>query len=143
LKKENFMAYKPDSFAQLTPCLAVQDGGKSIDFYKKAFGFSVLEDIVRDEAGKVQYATLKRGESTLMIFPEGSFDSTSQAPKTSGLEPAVSLYMYVPDVDAFFENALRSGAKELLAPHDAFWGDRFCKLADLDGHVWGFATYTG
>jgi Uncharacterized protein conserved in bacteria len=137
------MSYKPDNYAQLTPCLAVRDGGKALEFYEKAFGFKPLNEVVKDDQGNVQYASLKLGESTIMLFPEGAFGSTSKAPKTMSLEPPVSLYVYVPDVDAFYEKAIRAGAKEVLAPHDAFWGDRFCKVADPDGHLWGFATYQG
>lgn len=76
-----------------------------------------------------------------MIFPEGAFGSQTKAPCSMGAEPPVSLYVYVPDTDAQYDCAIQAGAKSILAPHDAFWGDRFCKVSDPDGHIWGFATF--
>ena len=135
------MSYKPDHYAQLSPCLVVEDGSRALDFYEKAFGFKVLDEVVKDESGNVQYATLKLGESTIMIFPEGAFGSQSKAPKTLGVPSPVSLYIYVPDADAHYEMAMKAGAISIVPPHDAFWGDRFCKVSDPDGHEWGFATF--
>lgn len=135
------MSYKPDNYAQLTPCLVVRDGAKAIDFYQKAFGLKVLDEVVKDEQGNVQYASLKLGDSTVMIFPEGAFGSPSKAPVTLGAPSPVSLYVYIPDVDTFYKKAVDAGAQTILAPHDAFWGDRFCKVIDPDGHEWGFATF--
>ena len=135
------MSYKPDHYAQLTPCLVVCDGDKALTFYEEAFGFKPIDEAVRDEEGKVQYASLKLEDATIMIFPEGAFDSQAKAPSTLGTESPVSLYIYVPDADAQYDRAIQSGAYSLLAPHDAFWGDRFCKVSDPDGHIWGFATF--
>ncbi len=137
------MSYKPSHYAQLTPCLVVQDGGKAIDFYDKAFGFQPIDEVVKDEKGAVQYAALKFGESTIMIFPEGSFGPGGKTPKHQGAAPPVSLYLYVPDTDALYARAVAAGAMTILEPHDAFWGDRFCKVSDPDGHEWGFATFKG
>lgn len=135
------MTYKPPHYAQLTPSLVVRNGNKAVEFYEKAFGFTPIDEVVKDEKGNVQYASLKLGESTIMIFPEGAFGALSKAPKTSGEAPPVSLYIYIPDVDAYYAKAIAAGAQSILAPHDAFWGDRFCKVSDPDGHEWGFATY--
>src|SRR4029079_8503323 len=89
----------------------------------------------------VQYATLKLMDSTIMIFPEGAFGFSTKAPVTLKESPPISLYVYVPNVDTFYEKATKEGAQTMMAPHDAFWGDRFCKVTDPDGHEWGFATY--
>lgn len=135
------MSYKPDHYAQLTPCLVVQDGAKAIDFYQKAFEFNVVDEVVKDENGKVQYATLKLRDATIMIFPEGAFDSPAKAPATVGSPTPVSLYIYIPNVDDFYKKAVAAGAQTIVPPNDAFWGDRFCKMSDPDGHEWAFATY--
>ena len=44
------------------------------------------------------------------------------------------------DVDSLYEAALKAGAKSLGAPENMFWGDRMCRLQDLDGYIWCFAT---
>ena len=135
------MTYKPTDFPQLTPCLTVQDGNKALAFYQKAFGFELVDEAIKDEQGNLQYASLKLGECAIMIFPEGAYGMSNKAPITLNVPSPISLYIYVPNADKTYERALEIGAQSLMAPHDAFWGDRFCKVKDPDGHEWGFATY--
>jgi PhnB protein len=52
----------------------------------------------------------------------------------------VTLHVYVPDVDALYEAALAAGAHGIMAPNDAFWGDRYAQLVDPYGHRWSLAT---
>ncbi|MFX8312590.1 hypothetical protein ABTL57_19175, partial [Acinetobacter baumannii] len=35
-----------------------------------------------------------------------------------------------PGVDGWYHKAVAAGAEGTLAPHDAFWGDRFARLVD-------------
>ena len=51
------------------------------------------------------------------------------------------LFLYVPDVDSAFKRALDAGAKASMPPADMFWGDRFGKVTDPFGHVWGLGTH--
>ena len=44
------------------------------------------------------------------------------------------IFLYVPDVDAAFDRAVKAGAKSVMAPTDMFWGDRFGSLVDPFGH---------
>ena len=52
-----------------------------------------------------------------------------------------SLHLYVEDVDAAFDRALKAGATLKMPVTDMFWGDRFGKLTDPFGHEWGLATH--
>jgi uncharacterized glyoxalase superfamily protein PhnB len=52
-----------------------------------------------------------------------------------------SLYVYVPDVDAMFKQAVAAGAKAAMPVTDMFWGDRFGAVDDPSGHRWGLATH--
>jgi uncharacterized glyoxalase superfamily protein PhnB len=76
----------------------------------------------------------------IMFGPECSA-SPSKAPATTGVPSPVSLYVYCNDVDALFARATAAGAKAEQPPQDMFWGDRFCRLQDPDGHSWYFATH--
>jgi PhnB protein len=49
--------------------------------------------------------------------------------------------MYIENVDAVFDRAVKAGAKADMPPTDMFWGDRFGKLTDPFGHLWGLATH--
>ena len=62
------------------------------------------------------------------------------APVTLG-GPGGSLYVYVPDVDAAFKQAVAAGAKALMPVTDMFYGDRFGQVEDPSGHRWGLATH--
>jgi PhnB protein len=53
-----------------------------------------------------------------------------------------SLYVYLPDVDSAYKQAVAAGAKSDMAPVDMFWGDRYAKVTDPFGHFWGLATHT-
>ncbi len=89
--------------------------------------------------GKVGHAELKIGDSVLMLadeFPE----MKSLSPKSIGGSP-VSMYVYVQDVDAMFNNAVTAGAIVLDGVKDQFWGDRHGRLEDPYGHLWSIATH--
>jgi PhnB protein len=51
-------------------------------------------------------------------------------------DSAVSILLYVDDVDASFEAAIASGATVTMPVQDQFDGDRRGTLSDPFGHVW-------
>ncbi len=128
--------YKPQGWPQLIPALTVADARKSIEFYKKAFGFQ-LEGQPLEFEGKIAHAELKFQDAKIMIGTEGCNDMKS--PKSAGVRPGMSLYLYCENVDAIYERAIKAGAKSEAAPEEMFWGDRTCRVTDPDGYVWWFA----
>ncbi|MGO4480037.1 VOC family protein, partial [Massilia sp. 2TAF26] len=50
--------------------------------------------------------------------------------------------LYVPDVDATFQQAINAGATVRMPVADMFWGDRYGQLVDPFGHNWSIATHT-
>jgi PhnB protein len=62
-----------------------------------------------------------------------------RSPETLGGTSLV-LEMYVDDVDKSFARAVERGGTPLLPPTDMFFGDRYCWVGDLWGHVWALAT---
>jgi PhnB protein len=134
------MAVKPipEGYHSLQIYLAVEDASKAIDFYKEAFD---AEETIRMPGpdGSVAHAELQIGDSKLMLsdpFPQ----STVRPPSERGGTTA-SVFMYVDDVDATFEQAQQAGATVASPLEDMFWGDRFGTLADPFGHVWSVATH--
>lgn len=53
--------------------------------------------------------------------------------------PRCELYLLVDDLQSLFDNAIKSGAKEISKVSDRDWGDRVGYVADFDGHVIAFA----
>ena len=58
---------------------------------------------------------------------------------TSSTQAPHLFYLYVNAVDGAHARALAAGGTSIMAPQDAFWGDRFCQIEDLDGYRWGLA----
>jgi PhnB protein len=129
----------PEGYHSLTPYLAVEDAARAIDFYKDAFG---AQETIRMPGpdGKIAHAELQLGDSKLMLS-DPFHQSDVQPPSTRG-GPTGSVFMYVEDVNAIFEQAQRAGAKVVTELEDMFWGDRFGTLSDPFGHIWSLAQHT-
>lgn len=128
----------PDGYYTLTPYLVVRDAAKAIDFYKKAFN---AEEICRMPSpdGKVMHAEIKIGNSLLMLSDE-NVEMNHKSPQTLG-GTAVSIHIYVEDAHKAYEQAIQSGATQLMPVSRMFWGDDFGKLHDPYGHSWSIATH--
>jgi hypothetical protein len=51
------------------------------------------------------------------------------------------MWLYVPDTDRSYRQAVDAGAKSTMEPADMFWGDRCAAVADPYGYTWSFATH--
>ena len=54
-----------------------------------------------------------------------------------------SVYIYVPDVDAAYRQALQLGATSLDAPTDKPYLDRVAGVKDRFGNIWWIGTHLG
>lgn len=52
-----------------------------------------------------------------------------------------SIYLYVPNIDATYRQALEAGAISLMEPADQFYGDRSAGVRDPFGNHWFIATH--
>jgi PhnB protein len=128
----------PEGYHSLTPYLVVEDAPAAIEFYKKAFGAEELFRMPGPD-GKVAHAEIKIGDSMLMLS-EANPQYGSRSPKALGGSPA-SILVYVENVDAAFDRAVKAGAKVEMPVQNMFWGHRFGKLTDPFGHSWQMATH--
>jgi PhnB protein len=128
----------PDGFHSVTAVLTVRDGTKMIDFYKQAFGAQELMRMPGPDGKSLMHAEIKIGDSIVMLSDEQP--GGCRAPLAVGA-PTSYLYVYVPDVDKTFTQALKAGAKVIMPLADMFWGDRYGQVEDPSGHHWGFATH--
>ena len=125
----------PKGYHTLTPGLTVRDARQAIDFYRRAFGAQEQYRMAGPD-GRVMHAELKIGDSVFML---GEENPAHKDPRTLGGTP-VTLNLYVPDADDTFKTAVEAGAKSLQPVEKVFWGDRYGKVEDPDGHVWGLCT---
>ena len=128
----------PEGYHSLQIYLAVEDAAKAIDFYKEAFGADEQMRMPGPD-GKVAHAELLIGDSRLML--SDPFEHSNVRPPSERGGPTASVFMYVDDVDATFEQATEAGATVTSPLEDMFWGDRFGTVTDPFGHVWSMATH--
>jgi len=128
----------PDGYHVVTPYLSIKGAASAIDFYKQAFGAKEIMRVPMP-GGNIGHAEIAIGDSRIMLadeFPDMNF----RGPKSIGGSP-VHLHVYVEDVDARFDQAVKAGAKVLRPVADQFYGDRSGSLEDPFGHVWHLATH--
>lgn len=125
----------------ISPYVCVEDVLKSIQFYQDAYGFEVIGDLIPNEAGIVVHCEMKHQDAVMMIGKQGAWENEVIPPSLSKKAAPISLYIYCEDVDAFCLHAQKHGAEIVSAPENTFWGDRMCRLKDLNGYVWAFATH--
>ena len=125
----------PVGYRAVTSYLVVPDAPAIIDFTKTVFG---AEEKMRSigSAGGV-HAEVRIGDSMLMIG--------GGAPELSwrGEPMPAALHVYVPDVDAAFERAVRAGATVDHPPADMEYGERGAGVIDPGGNRWYIATARG
>lgn len=128
----------PEGYHTLTPYLVCRNVDRAIEFYKQAFG---AQELLRmpGPGGKIAHAELKIGDS--MLFLSDEFTETGAGAPESARNLAISLFLYVEDVDAIFNRAVAAGARTEMPVQDMFWGDRYGKLIDPFGHLWSIATH--
>jgi PhnB protein len=130
----------PKGYSSINAYLSVKDAGKAIEFYKKAFGAKEVGRITMPD-NTVGHAELDIGNSRIMLAEENE-QWGNRSPSSIGGTP-VSLCLYVENVDAVFERALKEGAKvkgEMAVKHQ-FYGDRSGSLIDPFGHEWSIMTH--
>jgi PhnB protein len=128
----------PDGYHNVTPYLIIDGAAKAIDFYKKVFG-ATEKMRMPSPGGKVGHAELTVGDSMIMLADEHPEMDHRGPHAYKGA--AVSLMVYVSDVDATVKTAIASGAKVIRAVENQFYGDRMGTIEDPFGHRWYVATH--
>ena len=99
-----------------------------IDFVTDAFGG---KELMRHEEGDmIMHAKVQIGDSVIEL---GEARYPTQPLPTA-------IYLYVNDVDAMYEQALKAGGTSMLAPTDQAFGDRNAWVKDPFDNVWYIAA---
>ena len=126
------MAVKPipKGYHTVTPYLTVRDAPKVIEFLKQAFGAKLSHEMKRPD-GSIMHAEIVIGDSPVMIAEENEMAKATLS----------SLYIYVPDVDSVYRQAIKAGGSNVMEPMDMFYGDRSGGVKDPSGNSWFIATH--
>ncbi len=121
---------------RIRPYIACHDAEAAIAYYTEVFGLELRSCLRMGE--KIGHAEL--GGPDMMLYLSDEFPEMGvTSPKSLG-GTAVSLMLYVQDVDAVVATALRNGATQEGETKDEFHGDRSAKLVDPFGHRWFVST---
>src|SRR5262245_4907998 len=128
----------PHGMNTLSPHLVCAGAADAIAFYKKAFG---AEEMIRvpGKDGRLMHAALLICGSSVMLVDEMP-EWGVQSPKSLKGSP-VTIHLFVEDVDAFVQRAVKAGATVKVPVADMFWGDRYGVIEDPFGHKWSIATH--
>ena len=130
----------PERFHTITPHLVVRNATDAVEFYKKAFGAEEIARMPRPDGKGVMHCELKIGDSLIMLCDEMPQMERWLSPQSLN-GTTVAVHLYVNEVDAVFDKAVRAGATVSMPVMDAFWGDRYGKVTDPFGHEWSIATH--
>jgi PhnB protein len=122
----------------VSPYLVVDGAAQAIDFYTQVLGATERMRMGGPE-GRVGHAELEFGDSLVMLadeYPEMGYIG----PKKIG-GTAVTIGVYVEDVDKVFDAAVKAGAKSLRPVENQFYGDRSGQFEDAWGHRWNIQTH--
>jgi PhnB protein len=121
--------YIPDNLHTITTWFHPAGSAKFIDFLKQAFSAEELERYDSPK-GVVKHAKIKIGDSVLALSEPHDW-----------WQPMTTMtYLYVPDADAVYKQAIRAGATSIHPPADQPYGDRNGGVTDAWGNQWFMAT---
>ena len=98
----------PDGMHTVTPHLVCAGASDAIEFYKKAFDATETSRLPAPD-GKLMHATIRIGDSTLMLVDEAP-QHGMLGPKSLKGSPVI-IHLYVNDADAVAARAAAAGAK--------------------------------
>lgn len=127
----------PEGFHSLTPSIVCKNAAKAIEFYKEVFHAKEKERM-SGPGGVILHAELIIGDSVLMLCDE--IPGMASAP-SGNQPPSHNLFVYLDNVDTVFQRAVKAGSKVEMPLDNQFWGDRYGKVRDPFGHVWGLAQH--
>ena len=121
----------PEGYHTVTPYLTVRGAPQVIEFLKQAFRAELSHEPVKRPDGTIMHAQVQIGDSRIMIAEENEMAKATPS----------SLYLYVPNVDGVFQQAVKAGGSTIMEPMDMFYGDRSGGVKDPSGNSWYIATH--
>ncbi len=124
------VSYIPQGYHTLTPYLVVKDAPALMRFLQQAFAASEIFRMTAPD-GNIAHAEMQLGTSRLMLA-----SASREYPATKA-----TYHLYLPEVDAVYQQALAAGAVSMQEPKDQFYGDRTAGVQDGSGNTWYIATH--
>ncbi len=113
----------------------VEDVPRALAFYEKAFGVTAGRINAEKTFGEMDTGTTRLSFATIAVMK-----SILPTEMISGQSPGSEISFITPDVHALFDRAVRAGAKPVLEPVAASWGQTVAYVRDADGYLVGIAS---
>jgi uncharacterized glyoxalase superfamily protein PhnB len=120
---------------RVVPGIVYDDVPTAIEWLTRAFGLRERSDARLTGKGFV-LSWMEIGDGLIGVSTSGGHDVYS--PKGVG-KVTQSVKVYVDDVDRHFEQAKAAGARIVTEIEEGFWGGRYYRAMDLEGHLWEFS----
>lgn len=120
----------PQGYFTVTPWIISRDTGRLIDYLKAAFDAEELGRMA-DDAGRIEHAEVRIGDSVVMLF-----DAKPDAPPTLAY-----LRLFVEDADAVHRKAVAAGGTSVTEVTHLLFGDRVGRVRDPLGNLWWIQTH--
>src|SRR5690242_17624654 len=101
------------------------------EFLRQVFGAEEIERAAYDDTSA--HVEMRIGDSIVVVETNITHETATRG----------SVYVYVPDVDAAYQRALRLGATSLAEPADKPYLDRNAGVKDSFGNTWWIGTHIG
>ena len=118
----------PQGYHTVNPYLVIGNVLEFIKFSELVFNAVVVK---RFKEEKGLYAEIKIGDTCIMMEEDYKISHSS----------SFSLWVYVRDVDATYEKALKAGCKSIQTPTHKYEVDKVAKILDPFGITWLVATF--
>ena len=123
-------SHVPKGLHSVNPYLHPLRAEPLISFLKRAFGAEEVAKYASPD-GVVHHAVIRVGDSMVeMGEAHGKYETM----------PAM-FYLYVPNVDDAYRQAVAAGATSFQEPADQLYGDRSAGVRDAFGNTWYIATH--
>lgn len=134
-----------DTYPDVVPMLAYEDGPAALDWLSRAFGFRERTRML-DESGRLSHGEMEAGDGLIMLAtpspdyrsPGHHRDTCDAAARWLAVPHIVDgVLVYVDDVSVHVQRARDAGARLLSEPESDEHGTRY-RVEDLEGHRWMF-----
>jgi len=135
----------PNSYPDVIPMIAYQDGVRAMEWLADAFGFRERARMTAPD-GRLSHGEMEAGDGLIMLAtptpeyrgPKSHRETCDQARRWSEVPYIIDgVLVYVDDVGSHYEQARRAGATILSELEVSDNGKRY-RAEDLEGHRWMF-----
>jgi PhnB protein len=115
---------------QIEPVHIVRRLDEALRFQAAVFGAKLAQRFTHPQDKNLQAVVQIRGSHLRLMQP---VKATRLGPRLASASDTSMVSVSVPNVDATYKKAMNAGAKSIIPPQDAYWGDRYAEFRDISG----------